>query len=170
VSGLRPAAANESGFTLAVYFRQGGRTRRRAGRSFSRPDARRPMRPSRGALTQGRATARRGHPRHRTGTVPCPGVNPNRGGPVGLLRFRISIYWLAVDFTWAMVKQAGPAVRGQEPLDVVATCDFCCKPRTPVSARPSVRRRGLRARRAGTRAVSGRPWDRSRRLRSPSCG
>lgn len=50
------------------------------------------------------------------------GLSQTRGGPVGLVRDLRDLYLLAslVDVTWAMVKQAGSALRDQELLDVVA--------------------------------------------------
>lgn len=53
------------------------------------------------------------------------GLSATRQGPVGLLRDLQDLYLLAsfVDVTWAMVKQAGSALRDRELLDVVSRCD-----------------------------------------------
>lgn len=53
------------------------------------------------------------------------GLGATRSGPVGLLRDLQDLFLLAslVDITWTMIKQAGQALRDQELLDVVATCD-----------------------------------------------
>lgn len=53
------------------------------------------------------------------------GLSSTRQGPVGLLRDLQDLYLLAslVDVTWAMVKQAGSALRDRELLDVVSKCD-----------------------------------------------
>ena len=50
---------------------------------------------------------------------------PERIHAVGLLRDLQDLYLLAslVDVTWAMVKQAGSALRDRELLDVVSRCD-----------------------------------------------
>lgn len=52
-------------------------------------------------------------------------LGATRSGPVGLLRDLQDLFLLAslVDITWTMIKQAGQALRDQELLDVVATCD-----------------------------------------------
>lgn len=53
------------------------------------------------------------------------GLSTTRSGPVGLLRDLQDVYLLAslVDITWAMVKQAGSALRDTELLAVVQRCD-----------------------------------------------
>lgn len=57
--------------------------------------------------------------------IHAEGLSATRQGPVGLLRDLQDLYLLAslVDVTWAMVKQAGSALRDRELLDVVSRCD-----------------------------------------------
>jgi hypothetical protein len=53
------------------------------------------------------------------------GLTTPRQGPVGLLRDLQDLYVLAslVDVTWAMVKQAGSALRDRDLLAVVSQCE-----------------------------------------------